>query len=157
MDESNVCSSVSQIGIIWETASASEYAVEISNNGKNWTRIGHFTTVRPNWKIHADLVSLPTPICCVPLWRIVCISRATKYGFSIYEIALIKSDVVDDVNNNVRVRKCKRLLKAVKALNGATRKPPLSCKVKHTIMKNKKRSRVTNRPYTVWPESFEAP
>ena len=29
-----------------ETAAAKEYAIEISNNEKNWTEIGHFKTNR---------------------------------------------------------------------------------------------------------------
>ena len=89
--EQDLCASISQIGIIWETASATEYAIEISTDGTNWTEIGHYKAERKNWKVHTDLISLPYPICCVPLWRINCISRATKYGFSIYEIVLIKS------------------------------------------------------------------
>ena len=166
IDQTNICNTISQISIIWETAAAKEYAIEISNNGNNWTEIGHFKTNRKNWKVHTDLITLASPICCVPLWRINCISRATKYGFSIHEIVLIKKDDDDNNNNNdnikKRVRKCKRLLKAIKVLSGTIKQSLLPCEKKDStamvkyggmIINNRKsRRRVKNRPYAIFPE-----
>ena len=159
--EQDLCASISQIGIIWETASATEYSIEISTDGTNWTEIGHYKAERKNWKVHTDLISLPYPICCVPLWRINCISRATKYGFSIYEIVLIKSQSNDikaiNTNSKNRERKCKRLLKALKVLGSKIETPLLPCETaKDASWDNdprvqEPRRRVKNRPYVVWP------
>ena len=89
-----------------------------------------------------------------------------EYGFSIHEIVLIKKDDDDNNNNNndniKRVRKCKRLLKAIKVLSGTIKQSLLPCEKKDSaamvkyggmIINNRKsRRRVKNRPYAIFPE-----
>ncbi|MDO4319130.1 MAG: discoidin domain-containing protein [Bacteroidales bacterium] len=72
---------VSRVWIDWEAAHATEYAIEFSADGDEWTEVCHPTSVTTP---RSDMQSIDA--VCPRYIRIRGISRATAYGYSIYEL-----------------------------------------------------------------------
>lgn len=66
--------------ILWETAYASEYAIEVSCDGKRWTEV----YANPHADGNTDYIYFP-PVDARYL-KVVGLKRATGWGYSIYEI-----------------------------------------------------------------------
>lgn len=75
---------VYQLQVHWEAASAKEYRVLFSDDGKEWTEAAH---VNSNQGKRTDFVT-PSIIKKINFIRIDCISRNTNYGYSIYEVEI---------------------------------------------------------------------
>lgn len=81
---------IKQVGIIWEAASAENYKIEVSNDGVNFTQVAlvedgngnqnRFDTIKLKKMVQAQYV------------RVYGISRATNYGYSIYDLAIYGTD-----------------------------------------------------------------
>ncbi|WP_299056788.1 glycosyl hydrolase [uncultured Eubacterium sp.] len=81
---------VKQLQLLWEAASASDYTVEVSNDGENFTSVvtvtgGSGTAYR------LDTVTLKTATKARYI-KINCKSRTTIYGYSIYEMGIYGTD-----------------------------------------------------------------
>ncbi len=70
---------VSRVKLNWETAYASGYRIQVSNNGTNWADI--YTTTSSNGNID-DLEGLTGSGRYV---RVICVTRATGYGVSLWD------------------------------------------------------------------------
>ena len=73
-----------QLQVHWEAASAKEYRVLFSDDGKEWNEVAH---VNSNQGQRTDFVT-PSIHRKVSFIRIDCISRNTNYGYSIYEVEI---------------------------------------------------------------------
>ena len=75
---------IKQINIIWETASAKDYNVEVSVDGENFTQIAKISGgASSNYR---DDKILLTEMINGRYIRINCVSRSTSYGYSIRDI-----------------------------------------------------------------------
>jgi len=76
---------VSGLGIYWENAYADRYNVEVSDDAATWTTVHTDNSADGGYD---DITFAPQSIRYI---RINCVSRATEYGSSIWEV-LIKTD-----------------------------------------------------------------
>lgn len=75
--------SLSGLRIHWETASAAEYAVEVSRDGQSWTRAITITNGKEGEKRIIRFPPVPGRFV-----RVVGTRRTTPYGYSIWEIEI---------------------------------------------------------------------
>ena len=83
--------SIKQLQILWETASASDYDVEVSNDGRKFTSVATVSCGKAeNNRLDTVVLKNSTKARYV---RINCKARTkTQYGYSIYEIGVFGSD-----------------------------------------------------------------
>ncbi len=74
---------ISSLKIIWETASALDYEVQISNDGQSWKTVANITNGKKAEEIIVELEPAKTKFV-----RIYCTKRTTQWGYSIWEIKL---------------------------------------------------------------------
>jgi len=90
---------ISDVIINWEAACASQYNVEISTDGVNWTQ-AFSTTTGVAGEQRITLADTPQG----RYLRINCIKRATQYGFSIWEIeaygTIVNENKIANINSN---------------------------------------------------------
>lgn len=84
-------STIYKIAISWETAYASEYKLEVSNDAQNWTAIGTYSSSGGKEEILANNVQ-------GRYVRLTGLKRATAYGTSLYELKVFgwNVDATDD-------------------------------------------------------------
>ncbi|MDP8218577.1 MAG: discoidin domain-containing protein [Candidatus Theseobacter exili] len=70
----------SEIRIVWETAHASDYKIEVSDNNINWKEI--YSTDTADGII--DVIMFEKPISARFI-KLTCLKRATEWGFSVWE------------------------------------------------------------------------
>lgn len=75
---------VYQLRIVWEAASAADYAVYFSETGEDWTAVAEVTSSQG---ARTDTVTV-NGIANVKYIKIECRSRTTNYGYSIFEIEI---------------------------------------------------------------------
>ncbi|MCC2790407.1 glycosyl hydrolase [Eubacterium ventriosum] len=82
--------SIKQLQILWEDASASDYTVEVSNDGQNFTSVA---TVSGASRINnrLDTITLKS-ITRARYVKVNCKARTTPYGYSIYEMGIYGTD-----------------------------------------------------------------
>ena len=85
---------IKQINVIWETASAKEYTIEVSADGQNYTRIAKETD-GASYDYKNDTILL-TDMVSARYIRINGISRNTIYGYSIRDIAVYGEEVREE-------------------------------------------------------------
>lgn len=85
---------IKQINVIWETASAKEYTIEVSADGQNYTRIAKETD-GASYDYKNDTILL-TDMVSARYIRINGISRNTIYGYSIWDIAVYGEEVREE-------------------------------------------------------------
>ena len=81
IDLGSLCQ-ISRIKIFWQTASAKEYELQVSDNGELWSVVNHVINGSAGQRID-DFTPLATHGRYV---RVKGIQRNTSYGYSIYEI-----------------------------------------------------------------------
>ena len=85
--------SVKELGIIWETASASDYKVQISSNGTSFTDVATYSGgTSTNHRL--DTITFKNPVNARYV-RVYCTQRNTQYGFSIYDMAIYGTDATN--------------------------------------------------------------
>lgn len=75
---------IKAFSIFWEAASAASYAIQVSNDGQNFTNAATYTSTAGERK---DEIVLDEEISARYI-KIDCYTRTTPYGFSIYEMAV---------------------------------------------------------------------
>jgi len=93
---------ISSMHIIWEDAMAKEYQVLVSNNEKTWKVVFDKTSKMPNE--HNQNIKI-SPAVKARYIKIDCKTRATKHGFSIYEIKVNGKFLYADFENNFPFKK----------------------------------------------------
>jgi chitinase len=72
--------SINRIKIVWETAYARDYQIQVSTDNVSWR------TVREFWGKPTSVADDYTGMTETARWvKVYCVNRATPYGFSIYE------------------------------------------------------------------------
>ncbi|MCG8698448.1 MAG: glycoside hydrolase family 9 protein [Bacteroidales bacterium] len=84
---------VNRVILRWEAAYGSAYSIEVSDNGKNWTEV---VSIAGNGGVD-DIVFEKTRARHIRMYGT---SRATPYGYSLYEFE-VYGDIVADVPNAV--------------------------------------------------------
>ena len=89
---------IQAVNILWETASAKEFKLQISNDGKTWTDMAHIknNSVQGDWTNHTfsqDYVGRYV--------RMQGIEANTKYGYSIYEFQVTGTTIDDPDNQDI--------------------------------------------------------
>lgn len=74
---------LSSFYISWETASASQYTIEVSQDGKEWTSVYEVTNGAKGHSIHDTITKTKARYV-----RVYITERATQYGASIYEFQI---------------------------------------------------------------------
>ena len=78
--------SINRIKIVWETAYARDYQIQVSTDNVSWR------TVREFWGKPSSAAYDYTGMSETARWvKVYCINRATPYGFSIYELEVYGS------------------------------------------------------------------
>jgi beta-glucanase (GH16 family) len=84
--------SITGVKIVWETAAAKEYKIQVSNDNINWTDVYTVTDGQPG---HTLDISFPSVVGRYV--RMYGISRATSWGYSIYEFEVYGNKVATPV------------------------------------------------------------
>lgn len=79
---------IKEVDILWENASASNYNIEVSTDGANWTPVAEGITGNGG---RCDMVTLKNQVSARYV-KIYCVSRSTNYGYSIYDMAIFGTD-----------------------------------------------------------------
>ncbi len=74
---------IKEVDIVWENASASEYEIQISNDGQVWTTVAKATGTGGR----CDMITLKNLVSARYV-KMYGISRSTDYGYSIYDLAV---------------------------------------------------------------------
>ena len=85
-----------EVILSWETAYAKEYELQVSNDKSIWTTLAHVT----NGSGGSEKISTQASARYV---RVLCMQRATQYGYSLYEISIYNNTDVSSIesqNNN---------------------------------------------------------
>jgi hypothetical protein len=72
---------VKKVDILWETARAADFSIQLLNRQTNWVEVGRRTDASGP----SDTLSLSRPLNALGI-RIQCDRRATEWGNSIYEV-----------------------------------------------------------------------
>ena len=89
---------IQAVNILWETASAKEFKLQISNDGKTWNDIAYIknNSVQGDWTNHTftqDYIGRYV--------RMQGIEANTKYGYSIYEFQVMGTTIGDPDNQDI--------------------------------------------------------
>ena len=93
---------ISSIHIAWENAMAKKYKVLVSNDEKKWKVVFDKTSNMPNE--HNQNIKID-PAVKARFLKVDCKKRATKYGFSIYEIMVNGKYLFPEFENNFPFKK----------------------------------------------------
>ncbi len=85
---------ISSVKIAWEAAYASQYQIQVSTDNSTWT------TVYSNYSGRGGTETINFSAVSARYVKLYCISRATSYGFSIYEFEVYGNDSASSGNTN---------------------------------------------------------
>lgn len=94
---------IKQLNIIWETANAKEYNIEVSVDGNNFTQLAK-ASGGASYDYRDDKILL-TEMIKGRYIRINCVSRSTSYGYSIRDIAVYGQEYVKgiEISDDVKI------------------------------------------------------
>lgn len=89
--------SINRVSISWETASAKDYKIQVSNDNVNWTDVVTKTNM-PNGPRTDDWTNLTANGRYVRMYGT---ARNTAWGYSIYEFEVFTSESITSIENEV--------------------------------------------------------
>lgn len=85
---------IKQMNIIWETASAKQYTIEVSTDGQSYTSIAKQSS-GASYDYRNDTILLNEMVSGRYI-KINCVSRSTEYGYSIRDIAVYGQEYMEE-------------------------------------------------------------